>query len=314
MPTEYDAQILKLRLPEQDELKNDAERCSADPAALNSIGRTVGHQVRIERKDDPRFIALYTVKQANPPDDLSDPSRANVIRTGQAGLERLGTTAEMKAVVHATVVDPAPPPSGVRFFEVAKDDGRQTYLIAVAPHGGLIEEHTDEEAERVRRELVSSGYPASAWACKGFGDGLKKAFDRWHITSTDLHPDCFPLLQPLIARKFCYGVAFHGFDKRPSEADVYIGGRASQNLKRAIKHELDALNLPIDVKIATTADNPKFQGVSSDNLINRLATQGIHLEQSADARKSSEDIARAIVTVYRSRWRRLVCAWMNFWR
>ena len=45
MPTEYDAQILKLRLPEQDEL-NDAERCSADPAALNSIGRTVGHQAQ----------------------------------------------------------------------------------------------------------------------------------------------------------------------------------------------------------------------------------------------------------------------------
>ena len=34
MPIEYDAQILKLRLPEQDQLKNDAECCSADPAAL----------------------------------------------------------------------------------------------------------------------------------------------------------------------------------------------------------------------------------------------------------------------------------------
>jgi phage replication-related protein YjqB (UPF0714/DUF867 family) len=314
MPTEYDAQILNLRLPEQDELKNDAERCSADPAALNSIGRTVGHQVRIERKDDPRFIALYTVKQANPPLDLSNPSRANVVRSGQAGRERLGTTVEMEAVVHAAVVDTAPPTSGVRFFEVAKDDGHQTYLIAVAPHGGLIEEHTDEEAEHVRRELVSSGYPASAWACKGYGDGLKGPFDRWHITSTDLHPACFPLLQPLIARRFCYGVAFHGFSKRPSEADVYIGGRASQNLKRAIKNELDALNLPIEVKIATTADNPKFQGFSSGNLINRLAAQGIHLEQSAEARKFSEDIARAIVTVYRSGWRRVVCAWMSLFR
>src|SRR5262245_43826263 len=132
MPTEYDAQILKLRLPEQDELKNDAERCSADPAALNSIGRTVGHQVRIERKDDPRFIALYTVKQVNPPLDLSNPSRASVVRTGHAGQERLGTTAEMKAVVHATVVDAVPPSSGARFFEVAEDNGHQTYLIAVS--------------------------------------------------------------------------------------------------------------------------------------------------------------------------------------
>jgi hypothetical protein len=103
--TEYDAQILKLRLPEQDALKNYAERCSADPVVLNSIGRAVGHQVRIKRKDDPLFFALYTVKQPNPPADLRDPSRANVVHTGQAGRERLGTPAEMKVVVHATVVD-----------------------------------------------------------------------------------------------------------------------------------------------------------------------------------------------------------------
>ena len=78
VPTKYDAQILKLRLPEQDALKNDAERCSADPRALHSVGRTVGQQVRITRQDDPRFIALYTFKQANPPADLNDPNRANV--------------------------------------------------------------------------------------------------------------------------------------------------------------------------------------------------------------------------------------------
>jgi hypothetical protein len=70
MPTEYDVQMLKLRLPEQSALKNDAERGSADPVVLNSLGRAVGHQVRITQKDKPRFIALYTVKQANPPADL----------------------------------------------------------------------------------------------------------------------------------------------------------------------------------------------------------------------------------------------------
>jgi len=51
----YDARILKLRLPEQDLLKNDAERCSAGPAGLESIGRAVGQQVRIRRRDDFRF-------------------------------------------------------------------------------------------------------------------------------------------------------------------------------------------------------------------------------------------------------------------
>jgi len=317
MPTEYDARILKLRLPEQDELKNAAERCSADPAMLTSIGRAVGHQVRVSRKDLPGFIALYTVKQANPSADLSDPSRANVVRTGQGGRERLGATVEMEAVVHAKVVDAAPlpgEPTGVRFFEVAEDNGRQAYLIAIAPHGGAIEEHTDEEAEQVGKELVSKGYPASTWTCKGYGDGLKGASDRWHITSGDIHPAGFPLLQRFITRKFCHGVAFHGFSKQPDEADVYIGGRASEYLKRAIKNALDALNLPIVVKIATPSDDPKFQGSSSDNIINRLAAQGVHIEQSARARKSSKDIAKAIVTVYRSPWRRLLCAWTTLLR
>jgi phage replication-related protein YjqB (UPF0714/DUF867 family) len=317
MPTEYDAQILKLRLPEQDALKNDAERCSADPTMLNSLGRAVGHQVRIKRKDVPGFFALYTVKQANPPADLSDPSRANVVRTGQTGRERLGATVEMAALVSATVVDAAPlpgEPNEVRFFELSEDNGRQAYLLVIAPHGGAIEEHTDEEAEQVRKELVSQGYPASTWTCKGYGDELKGASDRWHITSGDLHPASFPQLQRLITRKFCYGVAFHGFSKRAGEADVYIGGGASQSLKRAIKYALEALNLPINVKIATTTDDPKFQGFSPENIINRLAAQGVHIEQSLQGRKFSKDIAKAIVTVYRSRWRRLFCTWMKLVR
>jgi phage replication-related protein YjqB (UPF0714/DUF867 family) len=304
MPSEYDAQMLKLRLPEQDALKNDAERCSADPTMLNSIGRAVGHQVRINRKGDPGFTALYTVKQANPPADLTDPSRSNVVRTGQAGRERLGTSAEIKVVVRATVIDTAPQPCepiGVRFFEMAEDDGKQAYLIAIAPHGGEIEKHTDEEAACVREKLVSKGYPASAWICKGYGDKLKGASDRWHITSTDLHPGSFPLLQALITRKFRYGVAFHGFAKQCGEADVYIGGGAAEYLKKEINNALEALSLPIKVKIATAYDDPKFQGYSSDNVINRLAVQGIHIEQSAKAREHSKDIAKAIATVYRRR-------------
>ena len=92
MPTEYPAQILKLRLPEQDDLKNESERCSADPVMLDSIGRSIGQQVRITRSDSPNFVAVFTVKQANPDADLGDPELANVVRTGQTGRERLGTS------------------------------------------------------------------------------------------------------------------------------------------------------------------------------------------------------------------------------
>ena len=318
MPTEYNAQILKLDLPEQDTLKNDAERCSADPGMLQSIGRDVGHQVRIKRvdADNPGFLALYTVAQANPQEDLGDPSRANVVRTGLTGRERLGTPNEMEAVVQATVVDDPPPSSGVRFFEVAEDDQTQTYFIAIAPHGGDIEEHTDDEAEHLRTELVSSGYPATSLICKGFGDGPgpKGASSRFHITSTDLNPESFPLLKGIATRKFCHGVAFHGFSKQPDEADLYIGGGASGRLKRAIRNELVAANLPLQIRIATENDAPKFQGRSDNNLINRLAAQGIHIEQSGEARKFSENIAKAIATVYRSPIRRFLCALTNLLR
>ena len=91
MPTEYTAHILKLRLPEQEELKNESERCSADPTMLESIGRALGQQVRIIRSDSLNFVAVYTVKQSNPDDDLSNPELTNVVRTGQPGRERLGT-------------------------------------------------------------------------------------------------------------------------------------------------------------------------------------------------------------------------------
>src|SRR5262245_57714497 len=118
----YDARILKIRLPEQDSLKKSAERCSADPVSLTNIGRAVGQQVRIKRRDDPRFVAVYTVNQPNP----DDPSRADIVRAGRGGRERLGTSGELDAIVEATVLD-------ARFFEVARNAGDQ--FVVIAPHG-----------------------------------------------------------------------------------------------------------------------------------------------------------------------------------
>ena len=314
LPTEYAARILKLRLPAQNALKDASERCSADPVMLESIGRSIGEQVRIKRKDDSRFVALFTAKQPNPGTGLRDDKLGSVVRCGQASRERLGTTANIQATVQARVVDATPQlgePSGARFFEIADDDGKQCYFIAIAPHGGEIEGHTDEQAVEAVRYLCAAGLPASSWVCKGFGDAAKGAFDRWHITSTDLQPTCFPLLEPLISRRFCYGVAFHGFDRGKGEADVYIGGAASRTLKVSIKGVLNDLDLPIKVKISTRHDSPKFQGFSAENITNRLATSGIHLEQSTQARKYYLEIARAVSQVFVSPLRFLVCVFVE---
>jgi phage replication-related protein YjqB (UPF0714/DUF867 family) len=309
MPTEYAAQILKLQLPEQEELKNASERCSADPAMLESIGRAIGQQVRITRSDRPNFVAVYTVKQSNPDHDLGDPELADVVRAGEPGRERLGTAEQMAVKVQAQVVDDSPQPGRASFFELIDDnDGKQAYFIAIAPHGGEIEPGTDKQPTDVVTELKAASFPASFWFCKGYGDQDKGALDRWHITSEDIQPACFPLLQPLALRTFCYGVAFHGFDQKEDEADVYIGGGASLPLKRAVEQRLNDLNLPVQVKISTSNDKPKFQGFSPENIINRLATRGIQLEQSRRAREQfGEKIAIAVAKVFASRRRLLFC-------
>ena len=299
MTPEYQAQIVKLDLPAQDSLENHAERCSADPVQLRSIGRAVGQQVRIVRADRPGYFALYTVAQANPPTDLDDRCHERVVRTGLTGRERLGSTAELEGIVQADVVDAAPPCDGPRFFEVAEDAGRQVYCVVIAPHGGDIEKRTDDEATQFGRALALSRWPVTVWICKGFGDGLAGAFDRWHITSADLHPASFPRLQRIATRKFEYGVAFHGFARRPGEADVYIGGGASELVKAEIRSALEDAGLPLEIRVATEIDDPKFQGRSPENLINRLAAQGIHLEQSAKARTFGLQIATAVAGVYR---------------
>jgi len=295
----YDARILKLRLPEQDSLKNDAERCSADPASLTSIGRAVGQQVRIRRRDDPRFVAVFTINQTNP----DSPGRRDVVRTGLTGRERLGDGPELEeATVEAGVLDPPSESTGVSFFEVADDTEDQSNFVVIAPHGGKIEEHTDEQAAAVISQLRAAGFPASMWVCKGFGDATKGASARWHITSDDIHPASFPVLGSLISRRFFYGVAFHGFAQQGDEADIYIGGAAPQPLKVAVRMALlDRLDRSLNVKISTGEDNPKFQGFRPENVINRLAPgRGIHLEQSARARVFHKEIAGAVGSVFAS--------------
>jgi len=298
----FDARILKLRLPEQDSLKNDAERCSADPASLVSIGRAVGQQVRIRRRDDTRFVAVFTVNQGNP----DSPGRPDVVRTGLTGRERLGDGAELEeATVEAGVLDAPGDSTGVKFFELAKDSGNQSYFVVIAPHGGEIEAHTDEQAAAVVTQLQTARVPVSMWACRGFGDATKGASDRWHITSDDIHPASFPLLGSLMSRRFFYGVAFHGFAQQGDEADIYIGGAAPARLKAAVRRALlDRLDPSLNVKISTREDSPKFQGSRPENLINRLAPgRGIHLEQSAKARMFHKDIAGAVGSVFASPWR-----------
>jgi phage replication-related protein YjqB (UPF0714/DUF867 family) len=127
------------------------------------------------------------------------------------------------------------------------------------------------------------------------------AFDRWHITSTDIHEASFPLLNTIINRGFTHAVAFHGF----SDDDILIGGGASDSLKTELKEAInDAVNnegsgCKIIIRSARAEDN--FNGDSPENIVNRLANGSrIQIEQALAVReRCGSEIAEAVASAYR---------------
>ena len=276
----------------QTDLIEDREHCSAHPERLKTIGRAVGQQVRIGRSSSQ--YALYTVSETR------QESPDNVVRAGAAGRQRLGTSAEFAArlnsqVPHPSFTDPQAKANS-EFVERLTDDGRHQGLIATAPHGGDIEPYTDEQAERVARQLASKR--VSAWRCKGWKAG-GGTHERWHITSTDIHAASFPQLEKVIGRQFKHAVAFHGF----SREGVLVGGAAPGSLKREIAGAIDEAlaGSGIPVQIADRDDD--LGGNSPRNVVNRLTAGqagGIQIEQSFAARERHWDaISDAVAAVYR---------------
>jgi hypothetical protein len=150
---------IKRALSSQTDLINHREHCSVDPQTLAVIGCTVGYQVRIKRNSNQR--GLYTVSE------VGQNNPANVVRMGLGGRQRLGTSAEFDGMVDSQVPNPTltedDAEAASEFIERLEDNGRQDGLIAIAPHGGDIERHTDQQAERVASRLA-----VSSWRCKGW--------------------------------------------------------------------------------------------------------------------------------------------------
>src|SRR4030095_11982649 len=94
----YSASIKKALDPEQKDLIKHKEHCSADPEKLATIGRALGHQVRIKRNNDE--YGLYTVSEVRP----ENPD--NIVRMGKGGRERLGTSDEFNGALDSQA--PAP--------------------------------------------------------------------------------------------------------------------------------------------------------------------------------------------------------------
>jgi phage replication-related protein YjqB (UPF0714/DUF867 family) len=291
----YDASVKKALKPSQQELIDDKEHCSADPDKLATVGRERGHQVRIKRNDSE--YGLYTVSQ------IRQESPDNIVRMGSTGRKRLGTSGEFVGSLDSQVPHPtfddADAEINNEFVERLEDNGTHTGLIVIAPHGGDIEPHTDQQAERVAWRLAAKA--VSSWRCKGFkGDG---SFDRWHITSTDIHEASFPRLDSVISRGFTYAVAFHGFDDPEIPFDILIGGAAPYSLKQDIETAIKGAITGSDITVHIASPDEKFGGDNLKNIVNRLTAggaNGIQIEQSRRARaRHWGDIADAVANVYK---------------
>jgi len=264
------------------------EHCLVHRSRITTIGRDKGHQVRIKR-DTPDGIrsALYTVI------DLHD-EKQNAVFLGYKDADDLSKRLGLSSIdpfmgkIDSQVTDDS------EFTEHLTDNGHHRGLIVIAPHGGDIERYTDEQAERVGKRLVSKH--VSLWVCKGFKEG-GGAFDCWHITSTDICEESFPRLKEVIGRGFEYAVAFHGWD----EDSICIGGSAPPDLKQQIKTAVESATSGSGIVVATDEDGgcpPNFNGNDPRNIVNRLATNGIQIEQSKAARRKYHNkIADAVADI-----------------
>jgi phage replication-related protein YjqB (UPF0714/DUF867 family) len=281
------------------------EHCAVDSESLNALGSAVGRQVLIRRSSTR--LALYTVAEP-----VSGAARA--VHAGTAGLTRLGTaTDEPFNATLETDFTQGNPQAPVRLTEeVLGNVGAG--LAILAPHGGRIEEGTDDQARAVYDALAEKAKPVRAWIAQGFNPATG-AHPCWHITSSEISERSFPKLRSLFGftgsrGPFAHAVAFHG--QNDSDAIVVGGGLPRNTAHTAVK---TALASQIEEALgAVTSDPPAVEvglcgplaGAERRNVVNRVTVggNGLQLEQPLAVRKNKEQrraVARAVAEFFEAR-------------
>jgi len=278
------------------------EHCSANLDQLKRIGRDLYQQVRLELPTPNGEIpAIYTVGKVHE-EELDLVYVGNKIEKYVTCLQH--NTDPCKGKVKAVLTNELSEDdarSHGEFIEQLTDDGQNQKLIVIAPHGGEIETKTDKQAENVRHEISSDD--VSLWICKGFDQQDKSAFERWHITSTQISEKSFPMLSKIYQRKFRYAIAFHGWTR----GNICVGGIKDNETVTKLKVEIaDAIQSAIkkegsDIQVKVSGCPEclgAFNGDNPDNIVNRLGTNGIQIEQCKLARQNFHGvIAKAVAKV-----------------
>jgi phage replication-related protein YjqB (UPF0714/DUF867 family) len=282
------------------------EHCAIDRDSLGVLATAVGRQVLIRRTS--KRLALYTVAE------LIDAAGA-AVHVGTAGLARLeGVTGEppsggLPATVQTDFTQ-GDPQASVRLTEELLGDPASG-LAVLAPHGGLIEVGTDDQARAVYDLLALEAKRVRAWIAQGFNPTIG-AHRCWHITSSEISEQSFPrlgaLFDPGASRgSFAHAVAFHG---QNDTAAVVIGGglprdEAHTALKMTLRSRVqDALRAVVDPPPAVVVRRSgPLAGAQRRNIVNRVTARGngIQLEQPAGVRNDEqqrEAIAQAVAAFY----------------
>ncbi|MFC6719709.1 poly-gamma-glutamate hydrolase family protein [Natrialbaceae archaeon GCM10025810] len=295
--------------------------CTVSQELLERADLDVGQQLRIGRADERRVEireeersdafrdAIYTVAGAHARPDRAD------LRLTDGGLERIGIAdpAAARGFVRPLAVHPSydSPEAAKRHdefveFLVNGDDAVESSdsarTLVVAPHGGYVEYGTDRQAAAVATRL-----DALAWVCAGFSDG--GAFDRWHVTSTAIHPRSFPALQRILEagadrnRPFNRALALHGY----GGDETLVGGTSDASTRAAVAEAIEA-RIPAH-RVRARGIPPEYDGTAPENVLNRLAPEGrtIQLEQPKAVRtdeESREAIVDAVCEVFGERLER----------
>ena len=266
-----------LGVVEGPDLDPDGERVALGVGAFALLGLPVPadfgapgsrRQILVDAGDG---VVAYTVAAA-------DSDRGEIIRMGRAAMARLLLEA------------PPPSPVDVTTDVLGRCELLETTVLrscatvaVIAPHGGSIEDETDEQADLVASD-PSVG--ADSWICRAPAGA---AFRRWHITSDDLSEASFPGLRALLGVRHEFAVSFHGFGAI-GDLDVIVGGLVDDDVKCRVREELQrrltaVLPRPAKVLLATSSHDP-HPGLLPGNVVNRLARQGgLQIEQASALRR-----------------------------
>ena len=177
------------------------------------------------------------------------------------------------------------------FVERLQDDGRHTGVIVIAPHGGDIEVHTDDQAQRVAGCLADTA--ASVWLRTGYHPRGAEITGN-HVRR---HPS-----RKLSLAQLAIVPPGHRRGRLPRfERDEILvaGGTAASALKKEITSAIEKKVVGSDIPVRVAGPDDPIVGDDRYNIVNRPTVGGRMTSRSSRAGRREPSIE----TTSPKRWR-----------